>query len=417
MNTASRMPHRVRQRMRQPISFTLWLCAAIPCSADVITDWDARAQAIASPSGAGQRESAIVDAAMFDAVNSITPRYRPYLAQEPVTQRASAEAAAASAAATALARLHPQKADELHAALRDSLASLSAPRAEIDRGAQIGETVAARIVDSRASDGATATDPYRPRTQPGVYVPTATMVGSTWATMRPFVLERADQFRPGPPPSLTSKEWVADYGEIKAYGAAGSKVRTAEQTETARFWLMTGPQAYHPLARQIVSARHMSLIDSAHFMALYAIALNDAYIAVFDAKYHYEFWRPVTAIRNGDLGGNPDTERDPTWQPIDATPMHPEYPCAHCILSAAAATVIELQGGGNAIPELSLTSASAPGVVHHFTSLDALTSEVANARIWAGFHYRFSTRVGAAMGKDVGRYVATHFAPLQKAAR
>lgn len=416
MNAPSRAPHRMVWCIGLRTLFALWLCAAAPCTADVITDWDAKAQAVASPAGAGERESAIVNVAMFDAVNSITPRYRGYLAKESVTQSASAEAAAASAAAAALARLHPQKAAEFRAALRDFLASLSAPRAEVDRGAQIGATVAARIVDSRANDGATAPDPYRPRTQPGVYVPTGTMVGATWATMRPFILERADQFRPGPPVSLTSKEWSDDYDEIKAYGAAGSKVRTAEQTETARFWLMTGPQAYHPLARQIVSARHMSLVDSAHFMALYAIALNDAYIAVFDAKYHYEFWRPITAVRNGDIGGNPNTERDPTWQPIDATPMHPEYPCAHCILSGAAVTVIELQGGGTAIPDLSLSSPTAPGVVHHFTSLEALTTEVANARIWAGFHYRFSTRVGTSMGRDVGRYVATHFAPPQKAA-
>jgi len=417
MSTRRRAPQRVMLCMSSYTAFTLCVCAALPSSADVITDWDAKAQALASPAGAGQRESAIVNAAMFDAVNSISPRYRPYLAQEPVTQPASAEAAAASAAATALARLHPQKADDLRAALRESLASLSAPRAEIDHGVQIGEAVAGRILDSRANDGAGAPDPYRPRTQPGVYVPTATMVGATWATMRPFVLERADQFRPGPPVSLKSKEWTADYNEIRAYGALGSKVRTPEQTETARFWLMTGPQAYHPIARQIVSAHHMSLVDSAHFMALYAIALNDAYIAVFDAKYRYDFWRPITAIRNGDLDGNPDTERDPTWQPLDATPMHPEYPCAHCILSGAAATVIELQGGGIAIPELSLSSPTAPGVVHHFTSLDAFTAEVANARIWAGFHYRSSTRVGTSMGREVGRYVATHFALPQNAAR
>ena len=417
MNALSRTSHRVACRMSSHVVFISWLLAAVPCIGDVITDWDARAQGVASPAGAGQRESAIVDAAMFDAVNSITPRYRPYLVRESVTQGASAEAAAASAAAAALERLHPQKADEFRAALRDSLAALSAPRAEVDRGAEIGEKIATRILDSRANDGATAPDPYRPRTQPGVYVPTATMVGSTWAAMRPFVLERADQFRPGPPVSLTSKDWSADYNEIKTYGSAGSKARSAEQTETARFWLMTGPQAYHPLARQLVGARHMSLLDSARFMALYAIALNDAYVAVFDAKCHYEFWRPITAIRNGDLDGNPDTERDPTWQPLDATPMHPEYPCAHCILSGAAATVIELQGGGSAIPELSLTSPTVPGVVHRFTSLDAFTTEVANARIWAGFHYRFSTRVGTAMGREVGRYVATHFAEPQQRAR
>jgi hypothetical protein len=210
--------------------------------------------------------------------------------------------------------------------------------------------------------------------------------------------------------SLTSKEWATDYNEIKAYGSRNSKVRTPEQTETAKFWLMTGPQAYHPLAREIVSARGMSLVDSARFMAVFAIALTDAYVAVFDAKYHYEFWRPITAIRNGDIDGNPDTEVDPTWQPLDATPMHPEYPCAHCILSGAAATVIELLGGAGPLPELFLTSATAPGVTHRWSSLDALTAEVANARLWAGFHYRSSTRVGTAMGREVGRYVATHVA-------
>ena len=401
------------------MSFALafWLCGAAPCFADVITDWDAKATASASPAALGEREAAIVNAAMFDAVNSVTPRYRPYLVQERFTQPTSAEAAAAGAAAAALERLHPQKAEEFRSALRDYLATLSAPRADVDRGVQLGETVAARIYDSRANDGATAREAYRPRTQPGVYVPTPSVVGWNLATMRPFAIERADQFRPGPPVSLSSKEWIADYNEIKTYGAIDSKARTPEQTETARFWLMTGPPAYHPLARQIVSARHMSLIDSAHFMAVYAIALMDAYIAVFDAKYHYEFWRPVTAIRNGDLGANPETERDPAWQPIDPTPMHPEYPCAHCIQSGAAATVIELLGGGSAIPELTLTSSTAPGVVHRFTNLDAFTTEVANARIWAGFHYRSSTKVGTAMGREVGRYVATHCALPQKSAR
>ncbi|HXY96977.1 MAG TPA: vanadium-dependent haloperoxidase [Steroidobacteraceae bacterium] len=406
-------PHRAVRRIG--FALTLWLCGVVPCSADVITDWDAKATASASFAGFGEREAAIVDASMFDAVNSITPRYRAYLVQEHVTEPTSPEAAAANAAAAALERLHPQKAEEFRSSLRDFLATLSAPRADVDRGVQLGEKVAARIFDARANDGATARESYRPRTQPGVYVPTAPVSQWTLATTRPFALERADQFRPGPPVSLSSKEWVTDYNEIKALGAIDSKSRTPEQTETARFWLMVGPPAYHPLAWQIVSARHMSLIDSAHFMAVYTIALTDAYIAVFDAKYHYEFWRPVTAIRNG--GGNPETERDPSWQSIDATPMHPEYPCAHCIQSGTAAAVIELLGGGPAIPELSLTSSTAPGVVHRFTSLEAFTTEVANARIWAGFHYRSSTKVGTEMGREVGRYVATHCAPPLGAGR
>ena len=172
---------------------------------------------------------------------------------------------------------------------------------------------------------------------------------------------------------------------------------------------MTGPQAYHPIAWQIIAARHLKLLDSARFLAMYSATLSDAYIAVFDAKYRYNFWRPVTAIRNGDIDGNPDTEIDATWQPLDATPMHPEYPCAHCILSAAAAAVIESTGGLGDLREISLASSTAPGVTHRWTSLESFTVEVANARIWAGFHYRFSTRVGTAMGREVGRYVATHF--------
>jgi hypothetical protein len=386
--------------------------AALPCYADVITDWDARATAVAGPAALGERELAIVDVAMFDAVNSIAPRYRAYLVREDGFSTASAEAAAASAAASALERLHPERAAEFKAALDDYVKTLPAEHGDIAKGLQLGERVARKVFDSRAADDANGVDAYRPRTQPGVYVPTVTMVAPTWPTLRPFMLERPDQFRPGPPPALASPEWAADYNEVKAYGARNSTQRTPEQTETARFWLMTGPPAYHPIARQFVTVRRMTLVDSARFMAAFSVALTDAYIAVFDAKYHYEFWRPITAIRNGDTDGNPATEIDPSWQPLDATPMHPEYPCAHCIQSGTVAALIEANGGLRDHQEISLTSSMAPGVTHHWSSLDAFTAEVANARVWSGFHYRSSARVGTAMGREVGRFVAAHFAPL-----
>jgi hypothetical protein len=390
--------------------------AVMPCHADVITDWDAKASAVASPAALGERELAIVDIAMFDAVNSISPRYRSYLVHEDGFSDASAETAAACAAASALEHLHPQSAAEFKAALDDYLKTLPATQADVAKGMHLGELIAQRVFDSRAADGATGVDSYRPRTQPGVYVPTATMVAATWPTLRPFVLERPDQFRPGPPVALASPEWASDYNEVKAYGSRNSVLRTPEQTETARFWLMTGPQAYHPIARQVITARHMNLVDSARFMASFAVALTDAYIAVFDAKYHYEFWRPITAIRNGDVDGNPATEGDPSWQPLDATPQHPEYPCAHCIQSGAVAALIESSGGLRDIREISLTSSTAPGVTHRWSSLDAFTNEVANSRVWAGFHYRSSARVGTAMGREVGRYVAAHFALPENAA-
>jgi hypothetical protein len=380
-----------------------------PLRADVIADWDAKATAVASPAALGEREVTIVDLAMFDAVNSVVGQYPGYVTREDGYQKASAEAAAGSAAATVLAKLHPEKAAEFTAALDESLRGLAAEPAAVTLGKQLGEKVGLKVYESRAHDGATDADAYRPLTKPGVYIPTAAMVCATWTKLKPFVLERPDQFRPGPPLALSSKEWATDYNEIKAYGARNSARRTPAETEAARFWLMTGPQAYHPIARQIIAARHLKLLDSAHFMAMYSAALTDAYIAVFDAKYRYNFWRPVTAIRNGDIDGNPDTEVDAAWQPLDPTPMHPEYPCAHCIQSGAAAAVIESTGGLGDLREISLASSTAPGVTHRWTSLEAFTTEVADARIWAGFHYRFSTQTGTTMGRDVGHYVATHF--------
>jgi hypothetical protein len=388
-------------------------CAVPPCHADVITDWDAKASAVASPAALGERELAIVDIAMFDAVNSISPRYQAYLVREEGFNDASPEAAAASAAASVLEQLHPQNAAEFKAALDDYVKTLPGPRGDVAKGMRLGELVAHKILESRATDGATNPDSYRPRTQPGVYIPTATMVAGTWPKLRPFVIDRPDQFRPGPPVALTSPEWASDYNEVKAYGSRNSVLRTPEQTEIAKFWLMTGPQAYHPIARQLIAARHLQLVDSARLMAAFAVGMTDAYIAVFDAKYHYEFWRPITAIRNGDIDGNSATEIDPSWQPLDSTPMHPEYPCAHCILSGTAAALIESSGGLLDVSEISLTSPTAPGITHHWSSLDAFTTEVANARVWAGFHYRSSARVGTAMGRDIGKYVFAHFAPLE----
>jgi len=377
---------------------------AASCRADTVTDWDTKATAVASPAALGEREVTIVDLAMFDAVNSIERRYQPYLERLPASEPTSADAAAASAAASALAGLHPETAASFKAALAEYLAQLNAAPEALANGARLGEAVALKILEARANDGATAVDSYRPQTKPGQYVPTAVMVCSTWPTMRPFALDSPSQFRPGPPLSLKSHEWATDYNEIKELGGKTSNKRSAQQTETARFWLMTGPQAYHPLARQMVLERRLSLVDSARFMALFALTLTDGYIAAFDAKYHYEYWRPVTALRNADLNDNPGTARDATWQPLDNTPMHPEYPCAHCIESGAARAVLESLG--QPMPELALSSPTAPGVTHHWSNLDDFTTDVANARIWAGFHYRFSTRVGTALGRQVGQYVA-----------
>ena len=221
-------------------------------------------------------------------------------------------------------------------ALATYLASIPDGAAKSD-GVKLGEAVAAKVLEARANDGSDAPDAYRPRTTPGVYVPTAITLSSMWPDMKPFAMTKGSQFRPRPPISLESKEWATDYNELKDYGGQNSAKRTAQQTETARFWLVGPPVAYQPFVRQLVIAKQMSVVDSARFMALVAVGLNDAIIAVLDAKYHYNFWRPITAIRNGDIDGNPATDREATWQPIANTPMHPEYPCAHCIQSGSVA--------------------------------------------------------------------------------
>jgi hypothetical protein len=379
-----------------------------PASADVISDWNENSVAFVTlrrmlPPQA-ERVMATVHVAMFDAVNSIEHRYRPYLLQLPAAKGASKEAAAAAAAASALAGLHPNATEEMNAALTAYLAAMP-PGPAKDDGIKLGRTIAAKIVAQRATDGSDAADAYRPKTRPGVYVPTPITASSMWPNVNPFAMTSPSQFRPEPPIALNGKQWTADYNEIKMLGAKTSATRSARQTEDGHFWLITGPQSYYPIVRQLAAAKKMPLLDSARLMALVSVAAADAYIAVFDAKYHYDFWRPITAIRNGDIDDNPATEIEATWQPIDNTPMHPEYPCAHCITSAAVAMVAETVLGSADVPEIVMTSSTAPGVTHRWTNLLAYADEVSLARIWAGFHYRFSTRVGQDMGRKIGQFV------------
>ena len=402
--------------MRRSVSTGLiggWLAvgAAAPACANVITDWDDKAIIAVTPmSNLGntspymaQRMMGMVHAAMFDAVNSIERRYRPYLVQLPADPATSKEAAAAAAAAAVLTTIDEKTAGEMKAALTNYLAPLPEGAAKSD-GIQLGEAVAAKILEARANDGSGAPDAYRPRTAPGVYVPTAITISSMWPNMKPFVLDSPSQFRPRPPVSLESKEWAADYNEIKEFGGQSSAKRTAQQTEIARFWLVGPPVAYHPFVRKLAIAKRLDVIDSARLMALVSIGLTDAIITVLDAKYHYNFWRPITAIRNGDNDGNPATDIEATWQPLANTPMHPEYPCAHCIQSGSVAGVVKAVFGSTEIPEIAMTSPTAPGVTRRWTNMTALTEEIANARIWSGFHYRFSTRVGTEMGYQIGEY-------------
>jgi len=397
---------------RSAVAAFALISLASPALADVITDWNERAVAFVNARNLGpppaERILAMTHLAMFDAVNSIDRAYRPYLVQLEATPTASRDAAAAVAAGTVLAGVSPPTQGEVKAMLERYLAAIPDSPAK-QQGMKLGEAIGSKMLEARANDGAGAADAYRPRTTPGVYVPTAWTWAPQWPGVKPFALTSAAQFRPAPPIAMTSSQWATDYNEIKDLGGRASTKRSAKQTEDARFWLAVDGRVYYPVVAKVANAKKLSTIDCARLFALTAMARADALIAVFEAKYHYEFWRPVTAIRNGDLDGNDKTERDATWQPIDVTPMHPEYPCAHCIVGASLAEVVEKVNGGADVPEVANTSPTLPGVEHRWTNLRAFSQEISEARIWAGFHYRFSTVVGEEMGRKIADYVVGNF--------
>jgi hypothetical protein len=238
-------------------------------------------------------------------------------------------------------------------------------------------------------------------------------IAINWFKARPFAMKQVDQFRSPPPYELSSAAWARDFDEVKRMGAKVGSARNDEQTRIAKFWEFTGPGTYLPLATAVVKQKNTDIVDSARAMALVTMAGFDAGIAVMDGKYAYNFWRPVTAIRNGDRDGNDATERDARWEPFIPTPMHPEYPCAHCTFQGAAASA--LRGlYGDEIGEVRLVSTTAPGVERRFTRLSDYVTEVINARVYDGVHYRTSGEAGAELGRQIGEYtVATYFRPLR----
>jgi len=396
------------------LAATAWLFLAAQTQADVVIDWNARADAIAADKRLSPpdqcRSLAIMHVAMFEALNAIDRRYTSYRLDLVADRNTSREAAAAAAAHAVMINLYPDQRAGLDALLEQQLAAVGEGDPK-ERGLILGRKAAAALMELRARDGVDSPDTYRPVTQPGVYVGTASVASFTVGAWSPWVLENAAQFRPDPPPALTSATWARDFNEIREIGGLSSTTRTAEQTTAARFWFLTGARTWNPLVAQVAMHRRMDLLDCARLFALTSMAGMDAFVAVFEAKYHFNFWRPVTAIRNADTTGNPATLRDASWLPLGDTPMHPEYPCAHCISSAAVAAVL-LGVAGDDIGELSMASPTAGGVTRRWTTLRAYEEEVSNARVWAGFHYRFSTEAGRDMGRKIGELtLATQLKP------
>lgn len=386
---------------------------APPARADAVVDWNRHADAAMAAEGpatsgnpiAMARAFAMMHLAMFDALDACTPLFSHYAGSVPPAPDAQPEAAAHAAAHAVLAALYPRQAGALDTSYGEAMAALPDGAAK-SAGIALGEKTAGLILALRRDDGTFGgPDTYRPMTAPGTYVPTGLPVVSNVALRKPFVTQDNARFRPGPPPALDSPAWARDVNETREWGGANSRRRSAWQTETARFWEQLGPPAWNQVARGLSATQAMPLTARARWFALMNMAMFDAYLAVFDTKYHYNFWRPITAIRNGDQDRNDATERDPAWRPLIETPPHPEYPCAHCAADGAAGAILKSAFGAGALPRFRVRFAAMPAVTREYDSIQQLQDEIAMARIWGGVHYRNSNEVGELLGERIGDYV------------
>ncbi|MCC5575434.1 phosphatase PAP2 family protein [Microtetraspora sp. AC03309] len=354
------------------------------------------------------RNFAIMSAAVYDAVNAISrahPLYGPSLT---APRDASRPAAAAAAAHGALTALYPAHKTSLDRQLSTDLADIPDGRAK-QEGINVGAQAARAIIALRAHDGADATPPpYATTGKPGDYRSTPPAFKApeftNWGKVTPFLLRTGHQFRPGAPPTLTSRAYAAAINEVKTIGAARSITRTAEQTRLAKLWGGPAQNYWYDVAQQVALARHSDLDQSADMFALLNLTLADATIGIYDAKYTYRFWRPVTAIRLA--ADNPQVKRDPSWTPLVTTPPDPSYPGMHSDISTAAATVIaRFYGDRNTFTLASPASAGSPrSYAKPYTSLSATATEAGLSRIWGGVHTRLDHKSGNELGTAIARY-------------
>jgi hypothetical protein len=382
---------------------------ATPVRADVITDWNATANALMTTESVGNnprlRNLAMMHVAMSDAINTVQNRYSRVVATIPPVLSASPEAAAAAAARQILTELYPAQKARIEETYAASLKVIPEGSAKSE-GIALGMQVAAIVQAECAKDGTDAADIYRPHTAPGVYVPTQPPVFEQYARAKPWVLKSIDQFRPGPPPALSSAEWARDYNEVKSLGGTKSVARTPEQTEAVKFWgNVNFGGAWQGAARELVTKKELGLAESARVFALLNMSLANAYMVNWDAKYTYHFWRPVTAIRNGDQDGNDATQRDAGWTSFNPNPMHPEYPSQATLNATISSAVLEsVFGPVNAIA-FTATDVRDAKWTRQFASLADMAEEQKNVRVWGGVHYTFAIRTSEDVGAKVAAYM------------
>ncbi len=383
-------------------------------SGQPVIDWNQTLLSIVSTPGAQPanihptRSFAILHAAIYDAVNAIDRGHEPYLIDVRAPRDASETAAADAAAHAVLVGLYPAQKSTLDADYAVELAAVSDGPAK-DQGVRLGETVAQALLATRAGDGSSSIPPpFVAGTDPGDFQSTPpnfpTPVFTTWGEVTPFVLARGDQFRPAPPPALTSADYAAAINEVQSLGSTTSLTRTAEQTVIGKFWAPPIQNFWNQIAATVATANHSDLATTARLFAALNLSLADGTIAFYDAKYTYRLWRPITAIRLADTDGNPQTVADPNWLPLAGnTPADPSYPGAHSTLSAAAAEVLTSFYGDS--QDFSVSSPALPGVMRSFTSFSDAATEAGLSRIYAGVHTRIDHVAGLALGTDVASFV------------
>jgi uncharacterized protein (TIGR03118 family) len=389
-------------------------------SADVVIQWNqavlAAIRADKPTIGFLTRDLAIVQSAIYDAVTSIDHTFGAFLVQADAPADASPVAAADAAGLFTASALFPTDTALFQATYQSSLSGVPDGPAKTD-GIAVGRFVAEQTLIARATDGANAVVNYTPGTAPGDWRPTPSAFAPAqtpqWPDVTPFALHSGSQFRPGPPPALTGADYTAAFNEVKDLGRVDSTVRTAQQTDVARFWEGKAgtPQIagyWNEIAEGAALSQGNTLDQDARLFAELDVALADDTIAFFDAKYTYNRWRPVTAIQLAGQDGNPDTAADPNWLPLNNTANHPSWVSAHGGISGAAAATLADFFGTDTI-SFSLTSEDLKGETHSFPSFSAAATEAENSVVWSGNHFRFDVTAGDSQGRSVAGFVDQNF--------
>ena len=407
-------------KVKQVFAAVALLClfGSARLSADVIIDWnnvmyDSVRTNSMSPLPA-TRISAAMNTAMYDAINSIVRTHRPYHFDTTAAPGTSREAAAAQAAHRVLSALIPANQATYDAALTNSLSNVPDGPGKT-AGVALGNTVGAAILALRANDGASVVVPYTPGSQPGEWKPTPpgnlAAAAPQWATVTPWAMSSPSQFRnPDGPPALDSAEYTAAFNQVKEIGSATSTTRTQDQSNIAQFWAgpagtATPPGHWNRIAQTVAQSQGNTLEENARLFALLGITQADALISSWDNKYHYNHWRPVTAIREAATDGNPDTVADPNWTSFITTPNHPSYIAAHGTLSGASGAVLaDFFGTDNFTFTSSTEGFSVPD--RTYTSFSQASTEASNSRLYGGIHWSFDNEDGLAGGRALGQFVA-----------